>query len=83
MRIEIISIGNSKGLRIPRAILEQCGIKKAVDLKVEDLTLLITPYEEMREGWEENFQLMAKNKEDTLLDANYLDHTLDEDEWEW
>ena len=30
MRVEIIRIGNSKGLRIPKAVLEQCGIKTAV-----------------------------------------------------
>ena len=70
MRAEIIRIGNSKGLRIPKAILEQCGLKTTVDLSVENHTLFITPYEEAREGWEDRFKLMAKNDDDTLLDAD-------------
>lgn len=83
MRAEIIRIGNSKGLRIPKAVLEQCGMKTAVDLKVKDHSLIVTPCEETRAGWEKNFQLMAKNKDDTLLDADSLSHSLDEDEWQW
>ena len=83
MRAEIIRIGNSKGLRIPKAVLEQCGMKNAVDLRVEDHSLIVTPYEEVRSGWEKCFQLMAKNEEDTLLDASSLSHSWDEDEWQW
>jgi antitoxin MazE len=83
MRAEIIKIGNSRGLRIPKAVLEQCGMKTIVDLKVKDHSLIITPYEEPRAGWEENFKLMAQNNEDTLLDAEDLLHPLDEDEWQW
>ncbi len=83
MRAEIIRIGNSRGLRIPKAVLEQCGMKTIVDLRVKNHSLIITPYEEPRAGWEENFQLMAKNNDDTLLDADYLSYSLDEDEWQW
>jgi len=83
VRVEIISIGNSKGLRIPKAILEQCGMKKTVDLRVEDHTLLITPYEEAREGWDKAFQQMAKNGDDGLLDADYSLHSWDAEEWQW
>ena len=83
MRAEIIRIGNSRGLRIPKAVLEQCGMKTIVDLRVKDHSLIITPYEDARAGWEENFKLMAKNKDDTLLDAESLSHPLEEDEWQW
>ena len=50
MRAAIIRIGNSKGLRIPKAVLEQCGLKTVVDLRIEDHALIITPYEEERKG---------------------------------
>ncbi len=83
MRAEIIRIGNSRGLRIPKAVLEQCGMKTAVDLRVSDHSLIVTPYEGVREGWEKSFQLMAKNKDDALLDADSLLHSWDEDEWQW
>lgn len=83
MRAEIIRIGNSRGLRIPKAVLEQCGMKTAVDLRVQDHSLIVTPYEEVRAGWEKSFQLMAKNKDDALLDEEALLHSWDEDEWQW
>lgn len=83
MRAEIIRIGNSKGLRIPKAVLEQCGMKSAVNLRVKDHSLIITPYEEIRAGWEKCFQLMAENKDDTLLDVSSLSNSWDEDEWQW
>jgi antitoxin MazE len=83
MRAEIIRIGNSKGLRIPKAVLEQCGMKNAVDLRIEDHSLIVTPYEEVRAGWEKCFQLMAENKDDTLLDVSSLSNSWDEDEWQW
>lgn len=83
MRIEIIKIGNSKGLRIPKSVLEQCGMKKTVDLRVEDNSIIVTPCKEARIGWEESFTLMAKNKDDMLLDADSLENSWDEEEWEW
>lgn len=83
MRAEIIRIGNSKGLRIPKSILQQCGIQTSVNLEVEDHSLIITPYKNPREGWEKDFQLMAQNKDDTLLDADFIEHSWDEEEWQW
>lgn len=83
MHAEIIRIGNSKGLRIPKALLKQCKIKNIVNLTIKDHSLIITPCENIREGWEESFSTMAKNKEDNLLDENYLDYSLDVEEWEW
>jgi antitoxin MazE len=83
MHAEIIRIGNSRGLRIPKAILEQCGMTKAVDLRVEDHTLIITPCEEGRAGWEKSFQLMAKNGDDRLLEIDLIEQSWDENEWQW
>ncbi|WP_425363461.1 AbrB/MazE/SpoVT family DNA-binding domain-containing protein [Candidatus Tisiphia endosymbiont of Hybos culiciformis] len=83
MHAEIIKIGNSKGLRIPKVFLKQCKIKNVVNLIVKDHALIITPYEKVRVGWEESFQLMAKNEDDYLLDINLIKHSWDEEEWNW
>lgn len=83
MRAAIIKIGNSKGIRIPKAILDQCGLKDTVDLTVRDHTLLIQPHEEVRKGWAEAFKRMAQNNDDVLLDEEILDHSWDKEEWEW
>lgn len=81
MHAEIIKIGNSRGLRIPKAFLEQCKIKSTVNLTVKNHSLIITTYENIREGWEESFKTMAKKKDDQLLDEDYID--LDTEGWEW
>ena len=60
MRAEIIRIGNSKGLRIPKVVLEQCGIKSAVDLRVKDHSLIVTPYEEVEQDGRNVFSLWLK-----------------------
>ena len=83
MHAEIIRIGNSKGLRIPKAFLKQCKIKNTVHMAIKGQALVITPYEELREKWEESFQLMAKNKDDYLLDEDHIEHSWDEEGWEW
>jgi antitoxin MazE len=83
MRAEIIRIGNSRGLRIPKAVLEQCGMKRAVNLQVTDHTLIVTPCEETRAGWSEAFQLMDANNEDLLLDTDSMAHSWDDEEWQW
>ena len=83
MYAEIIKIGNSKVLRIPKAFLKQCKIKNTLNLKVKNHSLIITPCENIREGWEESFSIMAENKDDALLDENYLDYPVGVEEWEW
>ncbi len=83
MLVAIIKIGNSKGLRIPKAILEQCKMDTMVNLTVEDGKLIVTPYQNPREGWEEAARALAASGDDALLDAEYIGGPLENDEWEW
>lgn len=83
MRAEIIKIGNSRGLRIPSAILKHCRMNDIVSLNIEDNKLIITPYEERRVNWGKIFQKMAKNEDDQLLDMDLIDHSWDGEEWKW
>jgi antitoxin MazE len=82
VKSEIIKIGNSQGVKIPQEILEQCGFKDTVELKVEGDRLIISPITNVREGWEESFQEMAANGDDTLLIDDAIDTEYDE-EWQW
>lgn len=43
MKASIIKIGNSKGIRIPKSVLEQVGLDASANLEVKDGTLVITP----------------------------------------
>ncbi len=81
MRVGIISVGNSKGIRIPKAILEQCRFNKEAELEVQGDALLIKPVKKVREGWDNAFQLMHERKEDTLVISDALD--MEMANWKW
>ena len=82
MRAKIVQIGNSRGLRVPKALLEASGIRDAVELSVEDGRLVVQPVRGVREGWADAAQAMAEREEDRLLDAE-TSTMFDETEWEW
>jgi antitoxin MazE len=79
---QIISIGNSKGLRIPKAIREQVGLEDKVTLTVKDNALVIRPKRKPREGWDAAFKRNA-SREDPLLLPDDLRTEFDEKEWTW
>lgn len=82
MKAQIIPIGNSKGVRIPRALLELCHMTNAVDLNVKGRTIVIQPIKRRpRDGWEEAFRAMHDKGEDRLLIDEPID--LDLGPWEW
>ena len=82
MRVNVVQIGNSRGLRIPKPILEQCGIGDAVDLTVEEGHLVVRPLRRPREGWAEAARAMAAQGDDALLDPA-PPTAFDKSEWEW
>jgi antitoxin MazE len=84
MRARVVKIGNSKGIRIPKPLLEQTGIMNDVDLEVEGNRIIIRPVSSPRNGWESAFKTMAEKGDDALVmgDDN-ISHSWDEDEWQW
>jgi antitoxin MazE len=84
MKTRIVCIGNSRGIRIPKPLLEQTGLSGEVEIAVRDKSLIIKPAKRPRAGWQAAFQEMAKLGEDHLLDAGApMLTTWDEEEWEW
>lgn len=84
MKASVIRIGNSRGIRIPKTLLEQCRLGDAVDLEMENGHLVIRPATTPRSGWEDAFREMARQEDDALLDQEPLPHTQwDRTEWEW
>lgn len=82
MKATIVPIGNSKGIRIPKVILEECHIGKSVFLEVKGGGIVIKPVkEEPRKDWEDSFERMHENKDDQLLIDDNVD--LDMESWEW
>ena len=81
-RTRIVKIGNSQGVRIPKPVLEQLGLFGEVELLVEGEQLVIRNVQLPRAGWADQFQAMAANGDDALLDADTTTDW-DEDEWTW
>jgi len=81
MKASIIKIGNSRGLRLPKPIIEQCGFKKEVELEVRDNALIIRPVKQPRSNWAEIFKAMAERKDDKLIE--FPNSRWDKEEWEW
>lgn len=82
MLISVVPIGNSRGIRIPKAVLDQLNIKDTLELEIEDKKLILKPASgKPREGWETAFAEMKKHKEDVLLIQD--ERTQEAFEWEW
>ena len=67
MEINIIKIGNSKGIRLPNNILKEYEFGDKVTLILQEEGILIKPLKKSRQGWERSFQTMHTNGDDTLL----------------
>jgi antitoxin MazE len=55
MKVSIIPIGNSKGVRLPKTILEECRFAESAELTVEKGKIVLTPTRTARAGWAEAF----------------------------
>ncbi len=79
MQVSIIQIGNSKGIRLPKAILAQYEMDTTVELVLEKDHILIKPSQKPRAGWDEAFKMMHENGDDELLIPDvFEDETFEE-----
>ncbi|EMR01504.1 AbrB/MazE/SpoVT family DNA-binding domain-containing protein [Cesiribacter andamanensis] len=81
MEQPIIRIGNSKGLRLSKSILDRYQIKDRVEVILEEGQIVLKPVSTPREGWDKAFKQMHKRGDDQLL----LDDVFDEenfDQWD-
>lgn len=67
MDVSVISIGNSKGIRLSKTILEKYNITDKVELILEKGYIVLKPKSEPRNGWEKAFKEMHRNSDDKLL----------------
>lgn len=64
MELKVIAIGNSKGVRLPKAVLDRYAIKDAVVLEARDDGLLLRGKKDRRLSWDETFKDMAHEREE-------------------
>ena len=82
MRTRIVRIGNSRGVRIPKPLLEEAGLEDQVELTLGPNGILISPAGNPRTDWAAAAELVHERGEDGLLDAPVLTR-FEESEWEW
>ncbi len=79
MEISVIKIGNSRGIRLSKTMLDKYNIKEKVELILEKGQIVIKPVSTVREGWEKKFQEMHQNGDDKLLlDDVFKDENFEE-----
>ncbi|AGY57514.1 AbrB/MazE/SpoVT family DNA-binding domain-containing protein [Gloeobacter kilaueensis] len=86
MRVEIVRIGNSRGVRLPKVLLEQYGFKEAAELSVENGRLVLSPVARSRAGWHEQFaQASSAELEADLAEIlpDAVSAEWDAAEWQW
>ena len=84
MLTKIVPIGNSRGIRIPKAMLDHCGFADEVELEAANGALILKPVTAPRAGWAQAFAGMAANHDDFLVHEDAPATTrFDEKEWEW
>lgn len=80
MDISVIAIGNSKGIRLSKTILEKYNITDKVELILEKGYMILKPKSEPRSGWEDAFKTMHDNGDDQLLIQDVFENE-DLEEW--
>jgi antitoxin MazE len=67
MELRVIDIGNSKGIRLNKTILEKYGIRDKVELILEKGRIILKPLDEPRKDWDKAFESMHSSGYDRLL----------------
>lgn len=80
MIVSVVQIGNSRGIRFPKVILDKFSVKNKINMEVTENEIILTPIKSSpRVDWEKAFSLMHQNKEDKLEDFSDSENF----EWEW
>jgi antitoxin MazE len=67
MEVSVVKIGNSKGIRLSKTLLERYKITDSVDLILEEEHIILKPLSKPRDGWDKTFMEMNANGDDKLL----------------
>ncbi len=81
LKARIVRVGNSRGIRIPKVVLDQLDIGPEVEMAVQSDRLVIRAARRAREGWSKRFSAMTAEHDDRLL----LEPSSqwDKREWQW
>ncbi len=83
MKIKVIDIGNSKGIRLPQTILRQYHISNYLEIELKKDGILLKPFDKARDGWEEQFKKGIKKLSPEEKELMQVRNMFDEEEWKW
>lgn len=85
MRLELTRIGNSRGIRIPKPLIAQCGLGDEVEVRVTPEGLLIAPRYKPRSGWKQALResLAAKSAPEKPMLDGVTPNAFDDEDWQW
>jgi antitoxin MazE len=83
LKAELVRIGNSRGIRIPKPFIKQCGLGETVELRVANDCLIISPERQPRQGWNDAFRASGRALDDELMLEIAEPSEFDRKEWRW
>jgi antitoxin MazE len=83
MKTQIVQIGNSQGLRIPKVLLEESGIKGDVELEIVSNGILIRNISKPRADWHKRFELLRDHDDDAPHNESQTSSQFEVKEWQW
>ena len=81
MKAQIIRIGNSQGIRIPKTLIEDGKLSGEVELELHEDGILIRSLQKPRANWDGAFKAASDSDDDQHLDETATD--FDKKEWQW
>lgn len=82
MKTRLVRIGNSRGVRLRKPLIQEAGLSEEVELRVRQGSIVILPRAGVRSGWAEAAQAIRKRSEDHLVDEAPPTR-FDSKEWAW
>jgi len=82
MKTRLVRIGNSRGVRLPKPLIEEAGLKDDVEIVVQEGRILISPITTHRAGWADAARDLREKGGDELLDP-LTPTRFDEEDWQW
>ena len=81
-KTRIVQIGNSRGIRVPKVLLEHAQLPDDIELQAEYGRLIVRAARAPRAGWADAAKAMHARGDDQLLDGPTASQ-FDDKEWQW
>ena len=82
IKTRLVRIGNSRGLRVPKILLDEAGLPEEVELRAEPGRLVVSAAGRPRAGWAAKARSMHKRADDVLIDEA-TPTSFDNNDWRW